>query len=830
MKLLRTALVAVLAAWLAVAPPVASAKLARGGASPLTGFLPSGHWQVTPTGQSLTPVFPLADSVTNAAARIHQAYYDGTNAIPYDVAVGVEFGAYPYICNLVSGPPGMVVEQTIYTTFQNKNYCRVSWQPTGAWNGEVEVSITDQQNTTIDMSWALWTVGQYSSSTFTSASGGASISGSTLTITGSCTGSLTPGMVVTGLTGMATGTYIAFEMSGTGCDGTYALSTGVSGTPSGTLTGTFAQGMIFASASGSGTTCSYSTPCSLTQAFGPTYASTSYPGAVVYAFGGTYSFSAASFTGTITGTTMAVSSGLTGTLAIGQNCAAPGSAGGAAGTVTEGSTIVSGSGSSWTLSNSSTVTSSTIYCSDNLPTYTDNVSGTDGFSLNVTKKPNALIGLPGATVTLDATSNNTAGYPNLFQLNTGSNDWYMENIQPDNYNNNAGVGDVLINMGDSNRETFDQIVWNNAGYGDGSVSNLSMFTSTGIPTPRQYLFITDSEENNRESGPVGNNYAFTDLYCWQYALVQRNQENSPGNSFDAVFYGKSDVYNSTYRENLINVTGTSLAFSFGQNQVAISGENDVDYNLAIGGDKIEFPVVSGYTLNTMAAYRNTILAGSQPALVSPSGTNNVQGPLIISATPTTGTTSLAAGTWCYRITSLGTASGESTGRYGGGAIGNSANAGSSNEECATTNGSQTVVLSLSTVPSVLQASQNVYRGTSSGGENQYLNIPQGTTSWTDNGTASWTSGTIPTAPGDAVSTPPVFIFENNAVASTAYTAPSGATISQSGQLLDSGGSSAIICLNNTTTSGCTTGIIGDLNLTWVASNPGYLGQVGYKIQ
>ena len=424
------------------------------------GFLPTGHF--VNAQQPMIQVFPRPDAETASYAREHWAFWDGTHDIPYDIALGVSFGAYPYVFQLLSGPPGMTIEQMTYTTFQNVQYGRILWHPQGNissnWSGIVSVLVTDQQHNTLTIS--------------------------------------------------------------------YTLSTDATTTH-----------FVFVSPTGSGSTCTYSAPCLPSAAFGTTFAATTFPGAVAYAFGGTYSGSA------------------------------------------------------------------------NLPMYTDNDiygSSTPVFEPNAAKKPDALIGIPGQTVTLDATVN-----PHLLATNINSADWYMENVTASGYD--TGAVDQLIFLSGSGassanyRMTFDQVTWSNSGYGTGTGGNMSMFTSGGVSTPKNYLFITDSSEANRESGAPGNNYGFCDLYAYEDALLQRNVENSPSANLDAAFYFKSDIVNSEMRENAAYLSGASHAFDYGQNQYLTSGSDETDYNIGVNVNGIFLPDTAGYSWGSLWAVRNSII-------------------------------------------------------------------------------------------------------------------------------------------------------------------------------------------------------------------------------
>lgn len=727
----------------------------------LPGFFPVGHWMASPTGQGLTPVFPVSGAASTA--RQSWAYWDGTNDIPYDIAIGVEFGAYPYVFTLLSGPPGMTIEQPIYTTFQNPQYGRILWHPQGNissnWSGTVSVLVTDQQLNTITLSWSLAT------------------------------------------------------------DDTTTH-------------------FVFASPSGNGSTCSYSVPCSLTQAFGPTFASTSYPGAIVYAEAGTYSSSAAQFTGTInngsggSGTTLTVSSGLTGTVAIGENCGAPGSS------AANGTVITAGSGTSWTVSISQNVGSSTIICSTNLPAYTDTDSGSPSFEPYVARKPDALIGIPGQTITLDGTQNDNASYPHFIQIGTHGQDWYMENIGENGYDSLSVVQQIIL--GNSARQTYDQDTWANSGFGSGSSGNMSWFVSASSQSPRQYLFITDSTESGRESGTPGNNMGFLDLYAYQYALVQRDSENSPGASLNAAFYYKIDELNSTLRENYVNASPVFAFAGFGS-QDAGNGENDNDYNLIISPLEIEVGGSSNFTWQGFAFYRNTVLSGSGQGMTNAQTAYNLEGPGndgLIGASGTTGGSLTPTTSYTCGVTSVGN-SGESQtiiGSYGSASGGNGGPAGTTNQKVyVLPGGDSAITLTWLAEPGAI-------------GYNVYCEVT-GSGTWTEYSAGNVTSylytgaaGTLASPPSSstAIANGQLFVYESNAFATTNAISPppTGAAIvaptypTSLFNIVDSVGASGLICLN-TTTTGCTTGQIGDLNTAYSGSFGAYsslIGQVGYRIQ
>ena len=613
------------------------------GTSP--GFLPTGHF--VNAQQPMIQVFPRPDAETASYAREHWAFWDGTHDIPYDIALGVSFGAYPYVFTLESGPPGMTIEQTTYTTFQNVQYGRILWHPQGNissnWSGTVSVLVTDQQHNTLTISYTLST------------------------------------------------------------DGTTTH-------------------FVFVSPTGSGSTCTYSAPCTVATAFGSTFAATTFPGVITYAFAGSYSA---------------------------------------------------------------------------FPLYSDNDifgSATPIFEVQTAKKPSAFIGIPGQTVTVDATST-------AWGITTNANaaDWYMENVQFSGYITTAVPR--LVEMfgsggaGTNARQTYDQIVWNNSGYGTGAANNESMFVGNGNTTPRQYLFITDCAENNREAGAVGNNYAFMDLYAENDALIQRNVENSPSANFDAAFYDKSDVENTSTRENYANISGANFAFAYGQNQYIVSGNDESAYNVGLNVQQASGFDTGGFTAGNFWFYRNTLSTGTGNGYFSQNANYNLEGPA--QSTPTTTTGSLT-GTYYAKITSLGN-SGESSatnGILGGG-----------NEKSITLS-SQGAIFSWTDIAGA-PGGYNVYIGTSSGGENIEFHVPAGTYSFTYTGQAGTTA--TPPSSSTAVVTANQVVFDSNVGQGTSAAVVTGATIGNDG-------------LNVVAPSGLI-----NSNGTLVNGSP-YLGTRGYQIQ
>jgi hypothetical protein len=344
----------------------------------------------------------------------------------------------------------------------------------------------------------------------------------------------------------------------------------------------------------------------------------------------------------------------------------------------------------------------------NLPVYTDTDTSSNGFEAYVGRKPNALIGIPGASVTLDAAQGNLSTLPHLIQLGAHAADWYMENITANAYN--TGAVDELITLGGSgsNRLTFDQLCWTNAGYGTGTSGNMSMLYSNGIQNPRSYLFVTDSCETNRQSIAVGNNYGFADIYSFSYVLIQRSVENSPSANLDAAFYFKSDVENSEMRENSANVAGAAHAFDYGQNQWSGSGNDESEYNIGININQFQFNFAgSQYTWLNMAAFRNTIISGGIGLKVGLPNVN-LGGPWITSVTSASGGSLTPADVYYLGMTSVATNESEMlSGTFGNASSGTGA--GDSNINSLTlAAGDGSAVVSFDTEPGAVTV--NLYGG------------------------------------------------------------------------------------------------------------------------
>jgi hypothetical protein len=126
------------------------------------GFYPAANWM--PAKQPMIQVYPRPDTETNAWARHRWAYYDGANAVRYKIPLGVSFGAFPYVFQLLSGPPGMTIGATSWQSgwsfaqAMTAGYGYLQWTPTASVSGAtVSVLVTDQQMNTLTITFTVST-------------------------------------------------------------------------------------------------------------------------------------------------------------------------------------------------------------------------------------------------------------------------------------------------------------------------------------------------------------------------------------------------------------------------------------------------------------------------------------------------------------------------------------------------------------------------------------------------------------------------------------------------------------------------------------------------
>lgn len=775
---LCASLILVLAFSFALAPQ-AVAKRGRGAviAASGSGFLPAGHF--IDAKLPMVQVWPRPDSETASWAREHWAFYNGTTDLPYYASIDVNLGSYPYVYTLESGPPGMTIEQATYDTFRDKNYGRIIWHPQGnitqqcndsnSCSYTVSVLVTDQQHNSITISWKLQTDDDST-------------------------------------------TYEAVRH------------------------------FVFVSPTGSGSTCTLAAPCTLPTAFGSTYASTTFPGAICYLEGGTYTgtnvlpvYTDGDFTAVFEFHNSQKPAALVaypGQTPIIEN---PGSTANPIASFT--GYIDNGSGSAGTQLTVTSVSSGTILASGEFlsgvgvatntstgTTITGQTGGTPGGVGTYTVSISQLLASAGSPEAL------TDGSSSLAITNLDSADLYVEGITFDGYTAGAGDYHLFFLLGSPGgaatnaRMKFDNNKWTNSGWGAVGKDNAAMFTSNGIPTPKQYLSIDYNEEDGRQSGSPGNNFGLYDLYAYQYVHAQGNFENSPSSNFDEVAMFKSDIQYSENRENYADINGASYAVSYLQNQDNFTEDDESDYNLLLNVGQIALPITNKFSWGNLWAYRNTILTNNK-GLWSVSPTYNLEGPAQNNLSATTGT--LADGQYWVKITSCGVTScavgGESDGWNG--------ITGASNEKNITlaTGGAGGIVISWSDLAQA-PGGYGVYISPVNGGagsENVRFYVAAGTTSFTYTGQA----GTAATPPSSSTAVSAArFEWDSNiAQTSSAFSPipPQGAATTYDSSTWPG---LNVVC-NGSCQSGATPVLNADGTLNSANSNYStYLGTRGYQIQ
>lgn len=106
--------------------------------SPPAWLLPDGHY--IPAKMPMKVIhprsFPTFDETTDEAR--HKNAYPG---LPYSIPVSVQGGAYPFHYELVEGPPGMTIGETV----DQEDYGEVRWANPTLGEHTVRVRITDQE-------------------------------------------------------------------------------------------------------------------------------------------------------------------------------------------------------------------------------------------------------------------------------------------------------------------------------------------------------------------------------------------------------------------------------------------------------------------------------------------------------------------------------------------------------------------------------------------------------------------------------------------------------------------------------------------------------------
>lgn len=230
-----------------------------------------------------------------------------------------------------------------------------------------------------------------------------------------------------------------------------------------------------------------------------------------------------------------------------------------------------------------------------------------GINLSATLKPSALMGLPGATVTIDSTNGN---------VQTDYDDTFIGNITFDGYDVTRD-NYRLIRTGACERNTYYKVRWINSGQGVVGDDNATMFWFPNEGTYYQYVYIKACEEYDRPSGGA-NNYGLCSVYQREYVLIE---DCIVRGSPYVGLYVKATNRNVCLRYNDIQIDeGYALSLGFISDGPAYNVE--VCYNkVRTPNEFIAFPHEGGVGAANVFIKRNT-LYDTRIYIESP----NLQGP------------------------------------------------------------------------------------------------------------------------------------------------------------------------------------------------------------
>lgn len=247
--------------------------------------------------------------------------------------------------------------------------------------------------------------------------------------------------------------------------------------------------------------------------------------------------------------------------------------------------------------------------------YNLNPYGTGSFNFIGSKKPVAILGYPGETATLDATT--AEMFPN-------GQDVLMANLSASGYVASA-ASYKFISIGGS-RQCYDNIALTGSGYGASSSNNAAMFFSVGeAPSFSQNIAITGCSDSNRaQSGFQTNNYVGASLFSLTDVVIQYCDANNPSMDSDGCWYLKGNINYGVVRGCRGIFASCTHGFDFGQAGGGGSGDstnNETCFNTGLGVDQIKVPQVSG--TGPEYAYRNTLLTtGAGVGLFSAEANSN----------------------------------------------------------------------------------------------------------------------------------------------------------------------------------------------------------------
>jgi hypothetical protein len=448
-------------------------------------------------------------------------------------------------------------------------------------------------------------------------------------------------------------------------------------------------------------------------------------------------------------------------------------------------------------------------------------NGGSAWSVNPTTGPGSYIQMPGdsGAATLDLTGQVSGSVPNASTAGSviilPHSDTFFGGLSLYGY---PGIVVNSVTLGSSavanvraftwsnvNRLTFQGLTWNNSGYGSTSTNNATMFMASATSSPTQNcenIFCTGNSENGRQNSNNPNNAPLLLWYNTQNSLFELNWSTTPndvGTGCDL----KQDVGYTTYRANFQSANGgTGSPQIYGPRYYGCN-YLEVSYNVAIGYQNINIGENGNQTFGPHSFKRNSSVIGGSWTLGSPTfnlsapftyfntsaGGGSLFGSFIAAPVINTAAGSIVAGTRNYQITTLGV-----TGESGIGTDGQ----GPSTNSFTLTGSTNTITFTWwGAIPG--NNGYNVYLdSTGTGVYNKFITLPPGTSSFTDDGSASpgghtWQSTSGPPATSTALSAARFIFTDNLTQAPTQTSVPTGPTVVQSGNQFASSG------LLNTTT-------------------------------
>ena len=439
-----------------------------------------------------------------------------------------------------------------------------------------------------------------------------------------------------------------------------------------------------------------------------------------------------------------------------------------------------------------------------LYTFPANQSG--GCTTNA-NQPASFIGYPGETATVDLSGMAIVGGQGCVSPDVAGN--FFQDFTLSGYDASA-ANICAFKWSTTKRVTFQGIIWNNSGFGTSAANNASLiYTTGGGLSMGDYLFITGCQDNNRQSSNAANNSPVCLLYNYNEVLTELCTSNSPTSLVGHSLFFKSDINYGCLRANFAYHSGGGGFFDPLQSGYSAFNYNECCYNVGINIGHVALPDTAPFTYGNNIAYRNSFIAAA--GFISNQSSYNLTAPFInghapagysitASSTSTTGGT-LAANNWAYVISTKGV-----TGESG------QANGIGGTEILLTSTGT-TSANTLVWADMPLNSGYRIWRGNAgTGSENQYLDLAADTTTFVDDGSHAWTSGTLPSSSNACSSAR--FTMNSNAVQTSAGSQPpTGAVMQDDGK-------------NQFVASGMLDTTTGLFTSTYRAANPSLMGYLG----